>query len=72
MSMGHERDQLDSSVSSRIQSRFQIDTDSHHHKRIKVEPSSDNDEQRQVSQLSRHSKRYLQHTPPHAYINLED
>ncbi|KAL1492497.1 hypothetical protein ABEB36_010743 [Hypothenemus hampei] len=44
MSMGHERDQLDN---SKIQGRFQVDTDSNQHKRIKIEPSSDNDEQRQ-------------------------
>ncbi|KAL1492496.1 hypothetical protein ABEB36_010743 [Hypothenemus hampei] len=45
MSMGHERDQLDN---SKIQGRFQVDTDSNQHKRIKIEPSSDNDEQRQI------------------------
>ncbi|ERL86131.1 hypothetical protein D910_03545 [Dendroctonus ponderosae] len=47
MSMGHERDQLDNNLSSRIQGRFQIDADSQQHKRIKIEPTSDNDEQRQ-------------------------
>ncbi|XP_066158867.1 NGFI-A-binding protein homolog isoform X1 [Euwallacea fornicatus] len=48
MSMGHERlDQIDTNVNNRIQGRFQAEADSHQHKRIKVEPSSDNDEQRQ-------------------------
>lgn len=72
MGMGHERDQLENNLSSRIQGRFQIDPDSQQHKRIKIEPTSDNDEQRQVSQVSRHSKHYLQHTQLHAYIDLDD
>jgi len=73
MGISHERnDHVDSNPPSRIQSRFQTEADSHHqNKRIKIEPTSDNDEQRQVRQLSRHSKHYLQHTQPHAYIDLD-
>ncbi|XP_050314591.1 NGFI-A-binding protein homolog isoform X2 [Anthonomus grandis grandis] len=43
MSLGHERDQTD----NRIQGRFPVEPDSHQNKRIKLEPSSDNDDQRQ-------------------------
>ncbi|CAG9759962.1 unnamed protein product [Ceutorhynchus assimilis] len=47
--MGHEREHLDSNSQNRTHylKSTPIDSETHHHKRIKIEPTSDSDEQRQ-------------------------